>query len=409
MEQNFFFQLLKNVILNAFQTETFYLKPPYENVTRIPVDMFNSIFPNNLYADERIMPSHEFPHRRLFITKNTLAFYTIHFYMSLDSYPDIIFIGPFRSDSISLDDYSKDLENSSISPLEHSYLLSYYESLPCISLMNIVNTVTYLINTYMFLPNPVSPIYVDFTTINNGLFDIETASDTFLIQKQVEKVQKCLISLLNEIQNGNAENAQKEMTFFISESKFLSSKDFSKCKGKLYALNTAMQTSIFYTHIQQLEGVKLYFSFIDKISHAHSLNALVQLAYDMCCTYCSLFQNNTFPEYSKIISDVINYIYIHLSEPLSLSVIAEYFNRNASRLSADFKQETGKTLTNFIQQTRINRAINYLNNTTLSVSDVALATGFDDFAYFSRIFKKLTGHSPKEYREVYKNEALAIQ
>lgn len=402
MEQNFFFQLLKNIMLNAFQTETFYIKPPYENITRIPVKILNTMFPNNLCSDERIMPSYETPHRRLFIIKTNLSFYSILFYMSLDKNPDVIFIGPFRADSISLDDYFSDLENKNISSSKHSYLLSYYQSLPCVSLTNIIHTVTYLINTYIFLPNPMSPIFVDFTTINNGLFDTETTSDNILTQKGVENAQKRLLSLLNEIQIGNTENTQKEMRLFITECKLLSSKDLFKCKGHLYAINTAIQTSIFYSHIQQLEGTKLYIAFIDKISRANSRDVLIQIAYDMCYTYCTLFQNNTFPEYSKTVSDIINYIYIHLAEPLSLSVIAEYFNRNASRLSADFKQETGKTLTNFIQQIRINRAINYLNNTSLSVSDIALATGFDDFAYFSRIFKKLTGYSPKEYREIYK-------
>ena len=81
MEHNFFFQLLKNIMSNAFQTETFYLKPTHDSIPNIPAEIFKTIFPNNLYADERIFPSKNTPNRRLFLIKSSLFFYSIHFYL----------------------------------------------------------------------------------------------------------------------------------------------------------------------------------------------------------------------------------------------------------------------------------------------------------------------------------------
>ena len=401
MEQNFFFQLLKNIMSNAFCTETFYLKPTHDGIPNIPAEIFNTIFPNNLYADERILPSKSTPNRRLFLIKSSLSFYSIHFYLNLEEDADIIFIGPFRSDSFSIEDFLKELEHIPSLASKHSFLLNYYESLPCVSLQNITNTVSYLINTYMLLPETITPICIDYTTINNGLFHTENDADTNFTQKIAKKVQNRLISLLKTINDGNTADLQQEINLFLNDTAPFAQKDFSICKRNLYSFNSTIHTSILFTHIQPHESLNLWVFFVDKISCAHTHDDLLKILYNMCYAYCSLFQNYTFPEYSKTVSDVINYIYIHLPEPLSLSVIAEHLHKNASRLSTDFKQETGKTVTNFIQQTRISRATNYLCNTELSVSEIALAVGFDDFAYFSRIFKKHTGYSPKEYRDMH--------
>ena len=122
MEQNFFFQLLKNIMSNAFQTETFYLKPHADKIPNIPSEIFNTLFPNNLYADERVFPSKQTPNRRLFLTKSGLSFYTLHFYMTLEENTDIIFIGPFRSDRISIDEFVKELDNMPFLASQHSSL-----------------------------------------------------------------------------------------------------------------------------------------------------------------------------------------------------------------------------------------------------------------------------------------------
>ena len=101
--------------------------------------------------------------------------------------------------------------------------------------------------------------------------------------------------------------------------------------------------------------------------------------------------------YSKTIRMVVNYIHLHLDEDLSLSVLASHFDKNATTLSSAFTKEVGMNVTNFIHRTRIEKALHLFNTTKMSVSDVALAVGFQDFAYFSRLFKKQIGCSPREY------------
>lgn len=98
----------------------------------------------------------------------------------------------------------------------------------------------------------------------------------------------------------------------------------------------------------------------------------------------------------------MNYITLHLSDSLSLSVIADYFQKNPSYLSGQFRKETGESLTDYIQKERMQTAIRYFNTTNMSVAEVAGCVGIHDFSYFSRIFKKYIGQSPSQYRKLVK-------
>ena len=71
-------------------------------------------------------------------------------------------------------------------------------------------------------------------------------------------------------------------------------------------------------------------------------------------------------------------------------------------LSRRFKQEVGVTLTEYVNQKRIERAEALLKVTELPVSEVAAAVGILDGNYFSRLFRKQTGMSPSKYRNAQK-------
>ena len=143
---------------------------------------------------------------------------------------------------------------------------------------------------------------------------------------------------------------------------------------------------------------------MDKIEAAGNRNSLHRLANDICHKYCLLIKNYAFHEYSKSIRAVVNYIHLHLDEDLSLSLIATHFKKNASSLSSAFSKEVGMSVTNYIHQARIKEAILYFNTTKMSVSEVAVAVGFQDFAYFSRLFHKQIGCSPRDYcKNIHQN------
>jgi len=105
-------------------------------------------------------------------------------------------------------------------------------------------------------------------------------------------------------------------------------------------------------------------------------------------------------QYSELIMKVKQYIVEHYHDShLSLQKVASYVGVSASHLSKVFSQETKQTLTEFITQTRIQKAMELLKTTHCKTFEIANDIGYQDQHYFSNIFKKATGMTPIEFRK----------
>ena len=116
-------------------------------------------------------------------------------------------------------------------------------------------------------------------------------------------------------------------------------------------------------------------------------------------TYCVMVRNLNRQAYSPIIQKIIAYIDTDLRTDLSLKTFAKYLNVNASYLSVQFRKETGKTLTEYIRDVRMDAAAYLLRNTRLQIQTVAQHCGMSDVNYFSKLFKKTHGITPKQFRD----------
>ncbi|NLJ80138.1 MAG: helix-turn-helix transcriptional regulator [Firmicutes bacterium] len=87
------------------------------------------------------------------------------------------------------------------------------------------------------------------------------------------------------------------------------------------------------------------------------------------------------------------------AQEISLESTARSLGLNKSYFSALFRENTGQTFTEFVQEVRIKESKKLLANPALSVLEIALQVGFNNQNYFARIFKKLTGVSPSEFRQ----------
>jgi AraC-like DNA-binding protein len=97
----------------------------------------------------------------------------------------------------------------------------------------------------------------------------------------------------------------------------------------------------------------------------------------------------------------IDYIYEHLHEDLTLSVLSEYVGLNQSYLSKLFAKETGMNVKAFVIRERVRTAENLLRNSDFSCLEISLALGFSSQSAFISTFKKLIGMTPKKYRELH--------
>jgi len=115
--------------------------------------------------------------------------------------------------------------------------------------------------------------------------------------------------------------------------------------------------------------------------------------------YCGLIQKYNLKAYSPPIRKAITCISTDLAADLSLKSLASQINVNASYLSSLFKKEMGIPLTEYVNRSRIGHAQILLLTSDLPLKAIALQCGITDMQYFSRMFKRITGVTPKAYQE----------
>lgn len=102
---------------------------------------------------------------------------------------------------------------------------------------------------------------------------------------------------------------------------------------------------------------------------------------------------------SKMIRAALDYINAHFHENISLLDVAENINISKNYLCDIFKKELGVTFINYVTNLRIEKAKEYLTRTDMKMYEVSSAVGYNDYAYFSQIFKKHTGKTLSSYRK----------
>lgn len=131
------------------------------------------------------------------------------------------------------------------------------------------------------------------------------------------------------------------------------------------------------------------------------------LAYANLCLYrfLSFFlcqhNKNTSVISESPIAKSITYMKSNIHQLLSVEDIATEMNYSSSHFTCLFKKTTGISPINYFIKLKIHYACQLLNQTDLRISEVGNKLGYDDSFYFSRLFKKITDKSPKDYRESF--------
>ena len=86
------------------------------------------------------------------------------------------------------------------------------------------------------------------------------------------------------------------------------------------------------------------------------------------------------------------------AEDLSLGQVAKAVNTSIFYFCKMFRRSTGLNFTDYVSRIRVEKARNLLLNRNLRVSEIAYEVGFQSLTHFNRVFKKIMGHSPTNYR-----------
>ena len=108
------------------------------------------------------------------------------------------------------------------------------------------------------------------------------------------------------------------------------------------------------------------------------------------------------PDNQKLrrLHSLLEYISNNYYEKISTKDLANYCFLSEEHLCRFFKKTVGKTISEYINQYRVEKAVILLSNTEETIGNIGASVGYEDINYFSRVFKRIKGITPKEYRKI---------
>ena len=152
------------------------------------------------------------------------------------------------------------------------------------------------------------------------------------------------------------------------------------------------------------DGFEELFKMPCEMRHPYSLYRLSGFTMLLLSYYVEYFPRKSV-ETEGYISQAIKYIDENLSTPsLSVKDVTQALKIDRSHLYRIFKNELGVSVIDYIIHRRIYKSEIMLSNISLSIKDVAYSVGFTDQMYFSRVFKRINGRTPTEFRHILISE-----
>ncbi|MEN8906762.1 MAG: response regulator [Clostridiales bacterium] len=136
---------------------------------------------------------------------------------------------------------------------------------------------------------------------------------------------------------------------------------------------------------------------IDSKNTLGEIIVLIEDFYDSLAEYFLDSKNLSQPDY--VLKKVKRYIEIHITEDIKLSDLSNLVYMSNSYFSTFFKKHTGECFSDYISKEKIIRAKKLLDLNNYKIYEISHMLGYENAYYFSRVFKKLVGRSPKEYRK----------
>ncbi|MCT2193688.1 response regulator [Paenibacillus sp. p3-SID1389] len=130
-----------------------------------------------------------------------------------------------------------------------------------------------------------------------------------------------------------------------------------------------------------------------------STEQIIEFLMECVDRYMAVEARERMNQQRLLIRKVAAFIDERVRDNWTVKQLGEQFNLNASYLSVLFKKEMGKTISEYVQETRIRQAKELLSDPNIKVYEVADRVGIQTSAYFTYLFKKLVGCTPQEFRD----------
>ncbi|WP_036746489.1 AraC family transcriptional regulator [Paenibacillus sp. UNC451MF] len=213
------------------------------------------------------------------------------------------------------------------------------------------------------------------------------------------KIEKEMTRAVEKGDKANLQRILKQVKNLFDFSERFPNQPVRALKNVLIVLNTLLRGAAERGKVQPLFLHRISEKFSKQIERSDTIDSLIKLMGVMHEEYCDLVRNRAISGYSPSIQKAVEHIVSHFNQSLDVNHIADLCGLHPAHLSRRFKKETGMTLTEFQQKQRMEEAKILLKSERASIGWISGYVGYEDSGYFTRVFKKLEGMSPSQYRD----------
>ena len=204
--------------------------------------------------------------------------------------------------------------------------------------------------------------------------------------------------LIKKVKKGDAQGSKELLTQLLNEILLVEAGNFEIIKARVLELIVILSRASVEGGASLNRVLGLNFDLLNDLNNIKTINELCGFTANVTDHFAQNVFDTIYSGQSYIISQAIQHINANYMNRISLKKVANYIHVNESYLSKLFKQEMSISFTEYLNEIRINKSIELMENTRMNILDIALYVGFEDQSYFTKVFKKRTGRTPKKYR-----------
>ena len=205
--------------------------------------------------------------------------------------------------------------------------------------------------------------------------------------------------LVNAISERDETLAKELLNILLVNIYHYSQEDLWAMKARILELVVLLSRSAIDGGADEDEVLKLnntYFETVQSLGTLDEINVWLNGVLENFLGYMLNFKGL---KHTHTIAEVKRYIKENYSQKLAVEDISSHVYLSKSYLSRIFKEETGDSLTTYINKIRIEKSKELLTDKALSLTDISDMAGFEEQSYFTKVFKSITGDTPAKYRQ----------
>lgn len=318
--------------------------------------------------------------------------------------PNIVVIGPYFPVAVSYDRMLERAESAKVPATMVNKLQSYFDGIPILPadspLFSAIAAFAEHIWTGSYFEEDVGyDLYQEQMPPQIEWYENYINGDEQWSINELEERYRQENELISAVSMGQTHRAEQILLGFSKQAFDRRMSDpVRNMKNYCIITNTMLRKAAENGSVHPIYLDRISSEFAREIESIMTVDGAGKLLVKMLRAYCQQVKKHNTKNYSLPVQNAILHIDSNIGGDLSLKAISEAQRINASYLSTLFKKETGRTVTDYVNNKRVEMAKNLLKNTKLQVQTISQHCGISDVNYFSKIFKKYTDNTPKEYR-----------